>query len=208
MGNASILTPETLTPERIKQERLARNWQQEDLALRAGVNRASVSFWESGKRKPSPKTHRRLCALLSIAAANDQERFAQVTRERLCALQQQLKDEGADWETIGYETCLLAYCDALNSLALSVIADADGPAFRIFSEHFHKLEEVRRLKVSKESTHITPSKKQQAWINGDVYQVATPQTEPAIETSISGKSIGVEPTDEIKPNGINNGNDT
>ncbi len=53
--------------ERLRLARQMREWQQADLAARAGLPAASISHFESGTRKPSFDNLRRLASALEVS---------------------------------------------------------------------------------------------------------------------------------------------
>lgn len=55
----------TVTPQAIRQRRLARGWSQYRLAAVMGVSRPAVAQWESGAYLPSPEHVARLREVLS-----------------------------------------------------------------------------------------------------------------------------------------------
>lgn len=59
-------TPSELFRERLKAARDLRKWSQGDLATRSGIPPSSVAHFESGSRKPSFDTLRRLANALEV----------------------------------------------------------------------------------------------------------------------------------------------
>ena len=60
-------SPSELFSERLKTARLLRAWTQAELALRAELPPTSIAHFESGSRKPSFDTLRRLAASLEVS---------------------------------------------------------------------------------------------------------------------------------------------
>ena len=60
-------SPSELFSERLKSARLMRGWTQAELASRAGLPPTSIAHFESGSRKPSFDTLRRLAAALDVS---------------------------------------------------------------------------------------------------------------------------------------------
>lgn len=59
-------SPSELFAERLKAARLVRDWTQAELAARAELPPTSIAHFESGSRKPSFDTLRRLAAALDV----------------------------------------------------------------------------------------------------------------------------------------------
>jgi len=59
-------SPSELFQERLKAARELRKWNQSDLAARAGMPPSSIAHFESGSRKPSFDTLRRLANSLEV----------------------------------------------------------------------------------------------------------------------------------------------
>src|SRR5438552_5907146 len=49
--------------ERLRQERIRRNWRQREVAEQLGTTPVTVTRWESGSHQPSPYFRVKLCAL-------------------------------------------------------------------------------------------------------------------------------------------------
>ncbi|TIL60502.1 MAG: helix-turn-helix transcriptional regulator [Mesorhizobium sp.] len=60
------LTPSEIFRERLKKARNLRGYNQEDLAVRAGMPPSSIAHFETGTRKPSFESLRRLAVALEI----------------------------------------------------------------------------------------------------------------------------------------------
>ena len=61
------MPPSKLFAERLKAARALRGWTQAELAERAGLPPTSIAHFESGSRKPSFDTLRRLAAALDVS---------------------------------------------------------------------------------------------------------------------------------------------
>lgn len=61
------MSPSKLFAERLKAARALRGWTQAELAARAGLPPTSIAHFESGSRKPSFDTLRRLAAALDVS---------------------------------------------------------------------------------------------------------------------------------------------
>ena len=57
-----------ITGKIIKEERIAKNLKQEELAKMLGVTQDSISLWENGKRLPATQYVILLCKTLNISA--------------------------------------------------------------------------------------------------------------------------------------------
>lgn len=67
-GGASILTPSRpggLTPAEVRMARLKAEWKQEDLAVKVGVSRVMVAYWENAKKPIPPDREARLREVLA-----------------------------------------------------------------------------------------------------------------------------------------------
>lgn len=53
--------------EKLKRLRLEKDWNQEEVAARMGVNRATVSSWEVSRREPPLDTARKLASLYGVS---------------------------------------------------------------------------------------------------------------------------------------------
>ena len=59
-------TPSEIFQERLRAARSTRNWSQSDLAERASLPTSSIAHFETGSRKPSFDTLRRLATALEV----------------------------------------------------------------------------------------------------------------------------------------------
>lgn len=60
--------PSTQWKDRLRQERIGRNWRQRDLAEQVGTTTVTVNRWERGSQLPSAYFRTRLCALFGKSA--------------------------------------------------------------------------------------------------------------------------------------------
>src|SRR5882724_4578429 len=68
-GSAMKTSSGTHANERLRLERIARNWRQQDLAEQVGTTVGSIKRWERGSHQPSPYFRTKLCALFGKSAA-------------------------------------------------------------------------------------------------------------------------------------------
>lgn len=54
--------------DRLRQERIRRNWRQQDLADRLGTTLTTIQRWERGNQQPSAYLRVKLCALFGKSA--------------------------------------------------------------------------------------------------------------------------------------------
>jgi transcriptional regulator with XRE-family HTH domain len=60
--------PESHWNDRLRQERVARNWRQLDIAEQLGTAVLTIKRWERGSQRPSAYFRVRLCALFGKSA--------------------------------------------------------------------------------------------------------------------------------------------
>lgn len=60
--------PSSRWNERLRQERLARNWRQQDMAERLGTTVLTIKRWERGSQRPGAHFRVKLCALFGKSA--------------------------------------------------------------------------------------------------------------------------------------------
>jgi transcriptional regulator with XRE-family HTH domain len=76
------------TPQEIKSRRIARGWDQNQLAAELGVSRRAITNWETGNAEPRGENRRRLDTILgdtpqpevSLQGASDAQFIAEMAR--------------------------------------------------------------------------------------------------------------------------------